>query len=227
MLSSQEKQVLKYRQDGVSCRKIADVLGIKLESVWSISHTIVQKCTGQYDFHQKYEYNKRSIEKRIASDESYSKYMREYRREYMREYRAKNRKKVRDWNREYQEKNAEKLREYRRDYYVANKEKIRDRNREYQREYQKKSSNKLIISKRNIDIYQRFINGESVASIAYDIGISRQRIYVIISKMKAADEKAQINRVCAICGKEFRGKAHSLYCSSSCKNIAADQNSKK
>lgn len=93
MLSPQEKEVLRYRKKGVPGRKIAEKLGIKIESVWSISHKIVMKCTGQYDPKKHYEYTKKSLEKNSEPQKKY-----------------------------YQ-KNKEKFREYRKKYYQENKEK--------------------------------------------------------------------------------------------------------
>lgn len=92
-LSDQEKEVLKYRKEGVPGRQIAEKLGIKIESVWSISHKIVMKCTGQYDPKKHYEYTKKSLEKNPEPQKKY-----------------------------YQ-KNKEKFREYRKKYYQENKEK--------------------------------------------------------------------------------------------------------
>lgn len=43
-------------------------------------------------------------------------------------------------------------------------------------------------SVRNKEIYERFLSGESVASIAKNVGLSRQRIYVIISAVKDSPE---------------------------------------
>lgn len=93
LLTDQEKEVLKYRKEGVPGRQIAGKLGIKIESVWSISHKIVMKCTGQYDPKKHYEYTKKSLEKNPEPQKKY-----------------------------YQ-KNKEKFREYRKKYYQENKEK--------------------------------------------------------------------------------------------------------
>lgn len=93
LLTDQEKEVLKYRKEGVPGRQIAEKLGIKIESVWSISHKIVMKCTGQYDPKKHYEYTKKSLEKNSEPQKKY-----------------------------YQ-KNKEKFREYRKKYYQENKEK--------------------------------------------------------------------------------------------------------
>ena len=93
LLTDQEKEVLKYRKEGVPGRQIAEKLGIKIESVWSISHKIVMKCTGQYDPKKHYEYTKKSLKKNPESQKKY-----------------------------YQ-KNKEKFREYRKKYYQENKEK--------------------------------------------------------------------------------------------------------
>ena len=49
MLSPQEKEVLRYRKKGVPGRNIAEKLGVKIETVWTISHNIVLKCTGKYE----------------------------------------------------------------------------------------------------------------------------------------------------------------------------------
>lgn len=61
LLTDQEKEVLKYRKEGVPGRKIAEKLGIKIETVWTISHNIVLKCTGKYDGKKHYEYVKKSF----------------------------------------------------------------------------------------------------------------------------------------------------------------------
>ena len=235
VLSTKEKEVLKYRQEGVPGRKIAEILGIKIESVWCISHTIVLKCTGQYDAKKRYEYSKKSMQKRLENDEQYAENMQAYRREYMRQYNEKNKEKRK-------EKNTERLREYHREYYKKHKEKIK----EYQREYQKKrklestkpksdktktekikSERRIATEQRNAEIYQRYLNGENMTDIGKDIGLSRQRIHVIISDIKKRNEDKKIKRSCVVCGKAFKGTAHNLYCSSECKNIVAEQRAKK
>ena len=165
MLSPQEKEVLKYRQEGVPGRKIAEKLGIKIESVWAISHTIVLKCTGQFDTKKRYEYVKKSFEKRMSESEE-------------------NKRKFKEQQRHYRERNKEKIKENNRKYYENNKERIARQHKEY---YEKGKSNnfsqiKSERIKRNDEICRMFSDGESVKNISKKFGLSRQTIYNILKQ---------------------------------------------
>lgn len=187
MLSPQEKEVLKYRQEGVPGREIAEKLGIKLESVWTISHTIVLKCTGQFDPKKQYEYVKKSFEKRMSeSEENKRKF-----KEQQRQYRERNKEKIKNYSQKYYENNKERIARQHKEYYEANKEKISM----YQKKYyeniksndsvpKKRTSRKAQQSVRNKEIYERFLSGESVTNIAKSVGLSRQRIYIIVADVK-------------------------------------------
>lgn len=179
MLSPQEKEVLKYRQDGVPGREIAEKLSIKIESVWAISHNIVLKCTGQYDAKKRYEYAKKSFEKRMSeSEENKRKF-----KEQQKQYRERNKEKIKEINRKYYENNKEKLAKKQKEYYQNNKDKIS----EYQRRRCKSAKRMIEKSdriKRNEEICKMFSDGETVVNISKKYGLSRQTIYNILSDSK-------------------------------------------
>ena len=197
MLSPQEKLVLKYRKQGVSGREIAEKLGIKIESVWVISHNIVLKCTGKYDNKKHYEYVKKSFKKRMSESEENQKKFKEqqkkYRernkdkkKEYNKEYYVNNKNKISDHQKEYYHQNRDGISEYHKKYYEKNRDKIAKKQKEYYNKKRKEniSSAKAERIKRNSEIYEMFLNGETVQNISKKFGLSRQTIYNVLSKIK-------------------------------------------
>ena len=197
MLSPQEKLVLKYRKQGVSGREIAEKLGIKIESVWVISHNIVLKCTGKYDNKKHYEYVKKSFEKRMSESEENQKKFKEqqkkYRvrnkdkiKEYNKEYYVNNKNKISEHQKEYYHQNRDGISEYQKKYYEKNRDKIAKKQKEYYNKKRKEniSSVKAERIKRNSEIYKMFLSGETVQNISKKLGVSRQTIYNVLSEIK-------------------------------------------
>ena len=194
MLSPQEKEVLRYRKKGVPGRKIAEKLGVKIETVWTISHNIVLKCTGQYDNKKHYEYVKKSFNKRMSKSEEDQKKF----KEQQKKYRSENKDKIKEYSKSYYERNKDELLAKQKKYYEANKEKIAKLQKEYYQnnkdkisEYQRKryKSAKRMIEKserikRNEEICRMFSAGETVVNISKKYGLSRQTIYNILSDSK-------------------------------------------
>lgn len=197
MLSPQEKLVLKYRKQGILGREITEKLGIKIESVWVISHNIVLKCTGKYDNKKHYEYVKKSFKKRMSESEENQKKFKEqqkkYRernkdkkKEYNKEYYVNNKNKISEHQKEYYHQNRDGISEYHKKYYEKNRDKIAKKQKEYYNKKRKEniSSAKAERIKRNSEIYEMFLNGETVQNISKKFGLSRQTIYNVLSKIK-------------------------------------------
>ena len=162
MLSPQEKEVLKYRQEGVPGRKIAEKLGIKIESVWVISHNIVLKCTGQYDSKKHYEYARKSFKKRMAeSEDNQEKFKKQQKK-----YRGQNKDRIAKQQKEYYEKNKDRIVKQQKEYY--------EKNRNY--------NTSKVKEERNREIHKMFLCGETVQNISKKFGLSRQTIYNILKQ---------------------------------------------
>lgn len=167
MLSPQEKQILKYRQDGIPGRQIAEKLGIKIESVWSISHIIVLKCTGRYDNKKQYRYTKKTFERKMSESED-------------------NQIRFKEQQKKYRDRNKDKKKEYNKKYYLENKEKIAKQQKEY---YEKHRSKEVLLRKaervkRNNEICKMFLDGETVQDISNKLGLSKQMIHRVLLTIK-------------------------------------------
>lgn len=193
MLSPQEKEVLRYRKKGVPGRKIAEKLGVKIETIWTISHNIVLKCTGKYDGKKHYEYVKKSFEKRMSESEENKKKF----KDQQKKYKDENKDKIKEYSKSYYERNKDEISAKQKKYYETNKEKIAKKQKEYYQnnkdkisEHQRKryKSTKTIKKseriKRNEEICKMFSAGETVINISKKYGLSRQTIYNILSDSK-------------------------------------------
>lgn len=191
MLSPQEKEVLRYRKKGVPGRNIAEKLGVKIETVWTISHNIVLKCTGKYDGKKHYEYVKKSFEKRMSESEENKKKF----KDQQKKYREQNKDKIKEYSKGYYERNKDEISAKQKKYYETNKEKLARQHKEYYENNKEKLKRKLKRNKnssqvkaerikRNDEICKMFSDGESVKNISKKFGLSRQTIYNILSKIK-------------------------------------------
>lgn len=191
MLSDQEKRVLKYRQNGTPGREIAKKLGVKIETIWTISHNIVLKCTGKYDNKKHYSYVKKSFNKRMSESEENKKKF----KDQQKKYREQNKDKIKEYSKGYYERNKDEISAKQKKYYETNKEKLARQHKEYYENNKEKLKRKLKRNKnssqvkaerikRNEEICKMFSAGETVINISEKFGLSRQTIYNILSKIK-------------------------------------------
>lgn len=207
MLTARELEVLKMKNSGSSNGEIAEIIGVKYNTVSIYLTQATQKIDGIYD-HEKMRERKKVYARRRQEDPEY----RNKRKEYDREYYHKNLEKSRQRGRENQKKHRdcrkEYQKEYQREYYRKNRDKIKNSQKEYYRkkreEVNESQRNAFRFSKANItaeSILAEHGKGKAIRQIADERGCSRANIYQILNHYKK--RMLESNPGSEIIGKKF------------------------
>ena len=119
MLTDRELEVLKMKNSGSSNGEIAEIIGVKYNTVSIYLTQATQKIDGIYD-HEKMRERKKVYARRRQEDPEY----RNKRKEYDREYYRKNRDKIKNSQKEYYRKKREEVNESQRNAFRFSKANI-------------------------------------------------------------------------------------------------------